>query len=51
MKVLVAHRDAHAVERAGAEVWADDDLMFTTSVGTAIESRNLSRLHREQDLR
>jgi integrase len=41
--VLEAHRDAQVVERAEAEVWADDDLVFTTSIGTAIEPRNLSR--------
>jgi integrase len=43
VKVLDAHRDAQAVERGRAEVWADDDLVFTTSIGTAIEPRNLSR--------
>src|SRR5262245_19520351 len=43
VKVLEAHRNAQAVEWAGAEVWADDDLVFTTSLGTAIEPRNLSR--------
>jgi integrase len=43
VNVLEAHRDAQAVERARADVWADDDLVFTTSIGTAIEPRNLSR--------
>jgi integrase len=43
VKVLDAHRDAQAVERVRAEVWADDDLVFTASIGTAIEPRNLSR--------
>jgi integrase len=43
VKVLEAHRHAQAVERSGAELWADDDLVFTTSIGTAIEPRNLSR--------
>jgi len=42
--VLEAHRDAQALERNRADVWADDDLVFTTSIGTAIEPRNLSRL-------
>jgi integrase len=26
-----------------AEAWGDDDLVFTTSIGTAIEPRNLNR--------
>jgi integrase len=39
VKVLEAHRHAQAVERSGAELWADDDLVFTTSIGTAIEPR------------
>jgi integrase len=43
VKVLKAHHDAQAVERARSEVWVDDDLAFTTSIGTAIEPRNLSR--------
>jgi integrase len=43
VKVLDAHREAQAVEQARAEVWADDDLVFTTRIGTAIEPRNLSR--------
>jgi integrase len=43
VKVLDAHREAQAVERARAEAWADDDLVFTTRIGTAIEPRNLSR--------
>jgi integrase len=43
VKVLDAHREAQAVEQARAEAWADDDLVFTTRIGTAIEPRNLSR--------
>jgi integrase len=43
VKVLEAHREAQAVQRGGAELWADDDLVFTTLIGTAIEPRNLSR--------
>ncbi len=43
MKVLTAHRDAQAVERAKAELWADADLVFATAIGTPIEPRNLSR--------
>jgi hypothetical protein len=37
VKVLRAHRESQAVERAAAEVWGDDDLVFTTRIGTAIE--------------
>lgn len=43
VKVLRAHRESQAVERATAEVWGDHDLVFTTTIGTAIEPRNLSR--------
>jgi integrase len=43
VKVLTSHRDAQAVERAKAELWADADLVFTTAIGTPIEPRNLSR--------
>jgi integrase len=43
VRVLRAHRESQAVERAAAEVWGDDDLVFTTRIGTAIEPRNLSR--------
>jgi hypothetical protein len=37
VKVLRAHRESQAVERAAAEVWGDDNLVFTTRIGTAIE--------------
>jgi integrase len=43
VRVLRAHRESQAVERAAAEVSGDDDLVFTTRIGTAIEPRNLSR--------
>jgi len=43
VKVLREHRACQEVERASAEMWADDDLVFTTSIGTPIEPRNLSR--------
>jgi integrase len=43
VKVLTAHRDVQAGERAKAELWADADLVFTTAIGTPIEPRNLSR--------
>lgn len=37
------HRAAQLAERLAARVWVDADLMFTTSVGTAIEPRNVNR--------
>ncbi len=43
VKVLRDHKERQAVEQAEAEVWADLDLVFTTSIGTPIEPRNLSR--------
>jgi hypothetical protein len=43
VKVLREHKQRQAVERTAAELWADDDLVFTTSIGTPIEPRNLSR--------
>jgi integrase len=43
VKVLRAHRESQAVERTTAEVWGDHDLVFTTTIGTAIEPRNMSR--------
>jgi integrase len=43
VKVLREHKQRQAVERAEAELWADEDLVFATSIGTPIEPRNLSR--------
>lgn len=43
VQVLTEHKARQAGERAAAELWADDDLVFTTSIGTPIEPRNLSR--------
>jgi integrase len=43
VKVLTEHKGRQADERAAAELWADNDLVFTTSIGTPIEPRNLSR--------
>jgi integrase len=43
VKVLRVHRESQAAERVAAEVWSDDDLVFTTSIGTAIEPRNVNR--------
>lgn len=41
--VLREHRTEQAGQRLAARVWVDPDLVFTTSVGTAIEPRNLNR--------
>lgn len=41
--VLRAHRAEQLAERLAARAWADPDLMFTTSVGTAMEPRNVNR--------
>jgi integrase len=43
VRVLRDHKEAQEKQRANAEVWSDDDLVFTTSIGTPIEPRNLSR--------
>lgn len=43
VEVLRVHRREQAVDRLAARVWADPDLMFTTSVGTALEPRNVNR--------
>ena len=43
MTVLREHKARQDGERQEAAVWADNDLVFTTSIGTAIEPRNLSR--------
>lgn len=37
------HRAAQLADRMSALVWVDPDLLFTTSVGTAIEPRNVNR--------
>jgi integrase len=43
VQVLREHKARQDAERANAELWADPDLVFTTSIGTPIEPRNLSR--------
>ncbi|GAA4660407.1 site-specific integrase [Amycolatopsis dongchuanensis] len=43
VEVLRRHKREQAVERMAAKVWADPDLIFTTSVGTALEPRNVNR--------
>jgi integrase len=41
--VLRDHRLSQRRARLAARVWADPDLVFTTSVGTALEPRNVNR--------
>lgn len=41
--ILRDHQDAQTAERDKARVWLDADLVFTTSVGTPIEPRNVNR--------
>ncbi|MGW4641831.1 tyrosine-type recombinase/integrase [Sphaerisporangium sp. NPDC004334] len=43
VEVLRRHRRDQAAERLAAKFWADPGLVFTTSVGTAIEPRNANR--------
>lgn len=43
MEALEAHREAQAAEREAACVWADPGLLFTTTVGTPLEPRNVNR--------
>jgi len=43
VEVLRQHRREQVAERLAARVWVDPDLIFTTSVGTAIEPRNVNR--------
>src|SRR5947207_3185370 len=41
LTVLKQHRTRQKKERLGAAFWADDDLVFTTPVGTAIDPQNV----------
>lgn len=41
--VLREHRADQLRQRLAAPLWADEDLVFTTSIGTPIEPRNLNR--------
>lgn len=43
VEMLREHRRAQLRERMAAKVWVDPDLVFATSVGTAIEPRNVNR--------
>lgn len=43
VEMLREHRRVQVARRLAAKVWLDPDLIFTTSVGTAIEPRNVNR--------
>ncbi|WP_326550219.1 tyrosine-type recombinase/integrase [Micromonospora sp. NBC_01813] len=43
VEMLRAHRRNQAADRLAARVWVDPDLVFTTSIGTALEPRNVNR--------
>lgn len=43
VEALREHRKAQTAERLAAKVWANKDLVFTTTVGTPIEPRNINR--------
>jgi integrase len=43
VEVLREHRRAQVAERLATRVWMDPDLIFTTSIGTALEPRNVNR--------
>jgi integrase len=44
VEVLRAHQSRQAADRlAAADVWQDNDLVFTTEIGTPLEPRNVLR--------
>jgi integrase len=43
VEVLRVHRRDQIRERLAARVWVDEDLVFTTGVGTPLEPRNVNR--------
>lgn len=43
VEVLRQHQRDQEAERSTSRVWVDADLIFTTSVGTALEPRNVNR--------
>jgi integrase len=43
VEVLQMHRREQARDRLAAKLWVDPDLIFTTSIGTALEPRNVNR--------
>jgi integrase len=43
VELLQLHRRGQVTARLAARVWVDPDLIFTTSIGTALEPRNVNR--------
>lgn len=43
VEALREHGKAQKVERLAAKVWADPDLIFTTTIGTPLQPRNVNR--------
>lgn len=43
IEALKEHRKAQAAEILASRVWADEDLVFSTTIGTPIEPRNMTR--------
>lgn len=44
---LREHGRAQEAERENARIWADEGLVFTTTIGTALEPRNVNRMWHE----
>jgi integrase len=44
---LTAHRQQQVVEREAASYWGDDDLVFTSSIGTWLEPQNVYKAWHE----
>jgi integrase len=44
---LREHRAAQEIERGDARLWVDESLVFTTTIGTALEPRNVNRMWEE----
>ena len=43
VEALKVHKEAQDAEREAAKIWADPGLVFTTTVGSALEPRNVNR--------
>jgi integrase len=43
VEVLRVHKREQAADRLAAKLWVDADLIFTTSIGTRLEPRNVNR--------
>ena len=43
VEILREHRRQQLAQKMAARVWVDPDLVFATSIGTAIEPRNVNR--------